>query len=265
VVEKGATEAREALIDYLMSDLREQTEQPAAGNPFAGLEHLTEGRDPLPAIHEAGRRLRMSDPSEPYWVASALDTPVFFTTGWTDLLQNAMRARGKEPRTMIYPWYRGAEWRDIESRDLRQWPPPTVESPWVCHLFGRLDVHRSLVLTEDDYFTWLISWSKRTKMPTRLSALTAALVSRPLLFVGFHLRDWDFKVLLRSIFGLGGAELVGESRHVGVQLGTDSDEFLEPQAVQQYLETYLNKSEIDVFWSDTREFFHQLRTKSGWR
>ena len=38
-----------------------------------------------------GRRLRKTDPGDPYRVMAALPVSVYVTTAWTDLLQAALR------------------------------------------------------------------------------------------------------------------------------------------------------------------------------
>lgn len=255
---------RTYLDEYLMTDLRERRESAHPGDPLADLPaELFDGPDPVPAIHEIGRCLREHDQGDPYRVAAALQAPVFVTTGWTDLLQQAMRARtpAVQPRTFCFPWYRGAEWVDIDGVDVAGWEAPTVERPWVCHLFGRLDQTGSLVLTEDDYFAWLSAWiAQRPGMPNALSALSKSLTSKSLLFLGYQLGDWDFRVVFQSIRSFGGSDLLRENLHVGVQLRPET-ESVEPEAAQRYLESYFGNDNVSIFWSDTRRFLDELRTR----
>ncbi|MFC5692519.1 CHAT domain-containing protein [Amycolatopsis mediterranei] len=251
------------LTEFLMTDLLERVETAGHDNrddPFVNLpSRLLTGSDPVPIIQEVGKRMRSRDAADPYRVAAALKSRIFVTTGWTGLLQDALQEAGFRPRTMCYPWYPESRSRDIEGVPLEAWPPPTVEEPWVCHLFGRLAEPESLVLTEDDYFAWLSAWiGKRNQLPETLSELSTALSVRPLLFVGYQLRDWDFQVLFQGIQNFGGQGMLN-NLNVGVQLMPEVD-VIEPEAAQRYLESALK--DVRIFWSDTKTFMKTLREKA---
>ncbi|MBP2326564.1 hypothetical protein JOF56_006949 [Kibdelosporangium banguiense] len=241
------------LKQFLMSDLRERVETPPH-QAFRGLPaRLLEEADPVEVILEVGRRMRQDDPDDPFRVAAGLPVPIFVTTGWTNLLQDALQEQGKRPLTICYPWHREKTWQDIAG--ARQTAAPTVSEPWVCHLFGRLDDPRSLVLTEDDYFAWLTAWvGKRSQLPPSLSYLKTALSVRKLLFVGYQLREWDFQVLFQGIQTFEGRDR--RIKNVGVQLMPDVD-VIEPEAAQRYLECAL--ADVKIFWSDTTTFMAELR------
>lgn len=253
---------RTYLRQYLMTDLLERVEVAKEGSAFHGLPpELLAGTDPGRVISEVGGRMR-EHPDDPYRIASALPAKVFFTTGWTNLLQDAMKDRGKTPRTMIFPWTPAMRWTDLDGKDPRKWPEPTVESPYVCHLFGRLDKPDSLVLTEDDYFAWLSEWIvKRSTLLKTSRYLNDALTQRSLMFVGYQLRDWDFQVLYQSFQSFGGW-MGNQYLQVGVQLMPDVD-IIEPEAAKHYLESSLDK--VRIFWLDARSFLAALRDRAGLR
>jgi hypothetical protein len=73
------------------------------GDPFRDLP-LNRAK-PEDAITEVGRRLRRTDPDDPYRVA-ALPISVYVTTGVTDLLQDALREADppRDPVTMSFFW-----------------------------------------------------------------------------------------------------------------------------------------------------------------
>ncbi|MEU9687395.1 CHAT domain-containing protein [Amycolatopsis japonica] len=250
------------LSEFLMSELLERVETATGDDPFFRLPpRLLEGDDPVPVVLEVGRRMRARDPDDPYTVAASLNAPIFVTTGWTDLLQDALREQGKQPRTMCYPWYRSSTWEDIDGERLGAWPDPEVGKPWVCHLFGRLNEPDSLVLTEDDYFAWLTAWiGKRNLLPESLGELSKALSVRSLLFVGYQLREWDFQVLFQGIQSFGGQGVLDDTLNIGVQLMPEVD-VIEPEAAQRYLESALKQ--VNIFWSDTRTFMKELHNRTG--
>ncbi|WP_434442799.1 CHAT domain-containing protein [Lentzea sp. E54] len=264
VLGRAPTTVRTYLRKYLMSDIMERVEVAREGDPFHDLPaEALRGVDPLPALMEVGKRRWAANENDPYRIAAALPVPVFFTTGWTDLLQAAMRARGKTPRTLVFPWYPRAGWKDVEGADVFDWEPPTEDSPWIMQLFGRLDQPDSLVLTEDDYFTWLGRWiENRPVLSEHLSEFSSALIENSLLFVGYQLRDWDFQVVFRGIQSFGGADLLLQRQHIGVQLMPEVD-VIEPEAARRYLKSYLKNSNVEIFWNDAESFLAELREQTG--
>jgi hypothetical protein len=84
------------------------------------------------AILEIGKRLRSTDPGDPYRVMAASEkVSVYVTTRWTDLQQAALRAREpkRKPITMTFP---RTSWR----RDPPERQSPSHSSPG-RHLHGR--------------------------------------------------------------------------------------------------------------------------------
>lgn len=211
--------------------------------------------DPETAIVELGRDLRLSDPGDPYRVMAAVPAKVYVTTGWTDLLQMALRERepSREPVTLVFPWK-----DSIRAKALRD--KPTIEQPLVYHLFGRLEDPRSLVLSEDDYFDWLIEWVKRRKNVPPV--VRAALTSKSLLFLGYRLDDWDFRVVFQSIKSFEGSFMLQDNVHVGVQLSPEN-QLIDPEAAQEYLESYFGRDKVSIYWGDARRFLDELRARTN--
>jgi hypothetical protein len=243
---------RAELRKHLMTEIQEHRKRAEPDDPVWKLpEELVEGPDPEPAILEVGRRMREIDEGDPYRVMADLSVSIYITTGWTDLLQAALLDRERKPITMTFPWNDA-----IEPQRLRA--IPTVEQPLVYHLYGRLDNLASLVLSEDDYFVWLTSWiALRQRIP---AAVKKALTAQSLLFLGYSLDDWDFRVIFQSIKSFGGADLLGQNLHIGVQLSPES-QMIEPEAAQEYLESYFGQDKISIYWGETRQFLNELRNR----
>jgi hypothetical protein len=199
----------------------------------------------------------MEDEDEPHVVLAALELPIYITTSWTSLLEDAIRRRGTEPTVRVFDWYSR---RDTpESTDF---PDPTAGQPLVYHLFGRLDQPRSIVLSEDDYFSWLAAWiAKRAIIP---SCVQAALTDSSLLFLGHRLSDWDFRVLFQSIKSFAGAGLLRENVHVGVQF-SPSSQTVDHEAAQEYLESALGEDNVSIYWEETDAFLKELTRRSAER
>lgn len=241
---------------YLRNEISEQRCRAAADDPvWHDFPEELLG-DPKKAILEIGKRLRANDEGDPYRVMAAFDNvSVYVTTGWTDLLQEALRARhpSREPVTMTFPWNEPVE------LDPPSDPLPTVDRPLVYHLFGRLDNPPSLVLSEDDYFEWTNAWIERRKdIP---ASVRKALTAKSLLFLGYRLDDWDFRVVFHGIKSFGGSSMLQDNLHVGVQLSPEN-QMIEPEAAQEYLESYFGNDKVSIYWGNTRRFLDELRLRT---
>jgi hypothetical protein len=250
-VRSSAGVVRSILQQHMLNEMRERREA-YRGNPIWNLpDEKLRGPSPLPAILEVGERLRRADEGDPYRVIAGLEVPIYITTGWNDLLQEALRDRGRRPITMTFPWN-----GHIPIERLRL--APTAETPLVYHLYGRLDNLASLVVSEDDYFEWTTAWinARRSIPPPVKRALTAV----PLLFLGYSLDEWDFRVVFHGIKSFGGSQLLAHNLHVGVQLSPHS-QTIEPEAAQEYLESYFGEDKITIYWGETRRFLDELRER----
>ena len=93
---------------------------------------------------------------------------------------------------------------------------PDPEHPLVFHIFGFFRDENSLVLTEDDYFEYLISLIQyKPRIPGVVGHQTT---STSLLFLGFQLTDWNFRVLYRLIMSQEGSSKLKQLTHVAVQV-----------------------------------------------
>ncbi len=194
-----------------------------------------------------------SEKGDCYSQLAKLELPVFVTSSWTGVLEDALRDAGKDPITGHFVW---------DERRLRVSEPPpdddfSVERPLVYHLFGTLSDRSSLVLSEDDYFAWLRSWMKQADKGEGIpSYIKPPLTENSLVFLGYGFDDWEFRMIFQAIksFEGNGRPL---SRHVGVQFEPGALR-IEPEAAQEYLEGYLGADQLDVYWGSCREFLREL-------
>jgi len=251
----GTVRAR--VQEHLMNEIKRHQERATPDDPLWSLpKELIEGPEPALAIKELGRRLRTIDPGDPYRVLAALGVKVYISTSWTSFMEDALKEHGREPVAISFPWNQLAE---VELPDVQE---PTVQRPLVYHLYGQLDDPSSLVLSEDDYFTWLSAWnSSRNRIPT---SVMKALTAKSLMFLGFRLSNWDFRVLFQGIKSFGGSVLLRKNRHVGVQLNPESP-VIEPEAAQEYLESYFGEEMVRIYWGTTQHFLDELRSRTGIR
>ena len=118
------------------------------------------------------------------------------------------------------------------------------------------------MLTEDDYFDYLIGLtSRRAEIPT---AVRRALTDSALLFLGFRIDEWSFRVLFRSLLTQLGSARRDEYAHVAVQIDPSDARIVEPELARQYLERYFVRDlDISIYWGSLEQFIQDL--KDQWK
>jgi hypothetical protein len=108
----------------------------------------------------------------------------------------ALKWKLKDPRREI------CRWQDIlqHVESIFEKEPgykPTPANPLVFHLHGALDVSESLVLTEDDYLTFLANIAAKPDLLPEV--VQQAFAATSFLFIGYRLGDWNFRVLFQTL------------------------------------------------------------------
>jgi hypothetical protein len=209
-------------------------------------------------LQAVGAQQRERNLQDLYTVLAALPCPIYITTNPDHLLAEALAASGKTPQTELCPWTSDVDWpRSIyEDQPLYR---PDATHPLVYHLFGDLEEPGSIVLTEDDYFDYLIGvTSNKDLIP---GTVRRALADTALLFVGFQIDDWDFRVLFRSIMAQEGRNRRKKYAHVAVQIDPESGRILEPERARRYLERYFGGADISIYWGSVDDFLRELGTR----
>ena len=124
------------------------------------------------------------------------------------------------------------------------------------HLFGSDEEPDSLVLTEDDYLRFLVRLAaEEDRLP---EYIPGALAPSKLLFVGYNLYDWPFRVVLH-----GPVSALDRRRHkvkdVAVQLDLEGTGETNTTAMQAFLQQYLQNANINIFWGSTAQFMAEFR------
>lgn len=194
--------------------------------------------------------------TDPHRILAELGASVYVTTNFDPLLERALKAHERAPQQVLTRWrYQKAP----RSADEDAIAVPTVHTPLVYHVFGAFGAKsdEGLVLTEDDYFDYLITTSAAKLMPPEVES---ALVDNSLLFLGFRLTDWHFRVLFRLMMSLPGRERLKQYCHVAVQLDPDMQTMADVEGAKVYLAEYFGKeANIDIFWGSSEEFLTALR------
>jgi hypothetical protein len=178
-------------------------------------------------ISAAGVIRRQQESAEPHAVLAGLDLPVYLTTNPDELLADALRARKKDPCIACCPRGDSGEVSQDEVPDIE----PNPAAPLVYHLFGHLPDLDSVVLTQDDYFDYLIEVTRNNDIiPT---IVRSQLANTALLFLGFQLSDWDFRVFFRSIMSQEGRTRRRRYSHVAVQIDPEQDRLVDPERARR--------------------------------
>ena len=248
VSQRSAAFPHRQLQTYLSSEMRKRhADELLNVGPEASLDEL---------IRHVGRERRTIDPAEPFGVLASLPVKTYITINPDNLLTDALRDAGRAPEVDLFHW---TDDGDVE------WPTsifktepnyrPTAERPLVYHLFGQLGQRDSVVLTEDDYFTYLVAISRgEEQVPP---CVTRAWNKETLLFLGFRIADWHFRVLFQSIMKQEGSLARKQKPHVAVQLDLQ-DGTMDPERARAYLERYFAGDDISIYWGSCEDFIREL-------
>jgi hypothetical protein len=202
------------------------------------------------------------DPVEPHRLLADLPLPLYLTTNYDGFMTMALQEAGRRPRRAICPWYLDAKLGGSVRFDNAA---PTFPEPLVYHLHGSLSDPQSMVVTEDDYLEFLIRLAAdRAAARQRIipPVVLEAMATKPLLFLGYSLRDWTFQVLFRGL--LRAVSPVQHRRHVSVQLpplpatAHPLDRTRVEKNLAKHLGHYLN---VSVYWGTAHEFCRELHAR----
>jgi SIR2-like domain len=223
-------------------------------------QYLALTKDPMFPKEEIVRKFRklpapdFTDPAGPHRVLAALPLPVYITTNYDDFMSQALAGQHKDPRRELCRWNKFV--KDYPSA-FDEGFTPTVANPVVFHLHGQCEVAESLVLTEDDYMDFLVNLSVDEQLLP--APIARALTGSSLLFIGYRLGDWNFRVLLRGL-----------SRFMEKGLRRTHYAVMPPPAVadgvreraQNYLAEYYDNIDVRVYWGTAVDFLKELKGRS---
>ena len=216
-------------------------------------------------------------PYHPLGILGALPLPIYITTNYDDFMYRALRANKKKARVELCTWTpflqkKGGAVKYPNPDDYSEPVPPlelftfaesefnssrvfvpTKDDRVVYHLHGHYSLVESMVLTENDYYDFLVHMSKDPKLlPDRI---TTALTGASLLFMGYSLADPNFRVLFRGLI-----HPMAENRRLSVSIQLRPSDLPEPdlKSALKFLEKYFEDLYIKVFWGTAEEFAAEL-------
>lgn len=139
---------------------------------------------------------------------------------------------------------------DIHSTQPKMMAEPSVGAPVIYHLYGIADRPQSMILSDSDQLDFVVAVAKNN--PPLPKNLTSQMhdVDRTLLFLGFDLADWQFRILLHVL-----ARDVSR-RYKSFAFELDADP-VDP-ATRDF---YLNSHKIHFFSGEIPRFAKELRAR----
>ena len=188
-----------------------------------------------------------SHPSNAHAVLARLPIPLVLTTNYDNFMVDAFKQQRKKPQYEVCRWTELSRTVPTPLRDDATLEPH-VATPIVYHLHGHHDIPHSIVLTENDYFHFLLQISQQQDLIPH--QVKYALARTSLVFIGYRLADWDFRVLFKGV--VDPVAKTGEMLGVTVQLPRAQD-------ASRYLSTYYERMmNLKVFWGSADEFASEL-------
>jgi hypothetical protein len=90
-------------------------------------------------------------------------------------------------------------------------------------------------------------------------SIQEAFTDTSLLFLGYRIADWDFRVFFRILAEY--LEISSRKKHYSVQLVPGNVSETQKEKAQEYLDHYFAELDIHVYWHDCREFAAELKRR----
>jgi len=198
------------------------------------------------------------DNDEPHAILAKMKLKTYITTNWDSFMYAALSENGQEPLRMRCKW---------KTKDKQDYEVSSPSKPLVYHIYGFDEEPASLVLTEDDYLEFIrnisIDWKQsinENERPRIPHYVQRELGSCMLLFLGFNLRDLDFRILFRGLVErVESGDDVDPKRMAVIQL----DDATCPQEIRQFIASDAKKLDIEVFDGSVQDFLIAARDAGG--
>jgi hypothetical protein len=201
--------------------------------------------------------------NEPHGVLSRLNLPLYITTNYDGMMAEALTTNKttKSPITELCRWNESLDKIIPKSNFAKRDFKPTPEEPVVFHLHGHIDHAESIVITETDYLEFLIKMNEDDNLlPT---FFRNALSMTALMFVGYSLEDFNFRVIFRGLNQNMGRK--NQYPTISVQLLPENKKDEEKIDTQKFLNDYFSrifdKFSIQIYWGDAESFSQTLNDK----
>lgn len=156
--------------------------------PGLGRKYLIDSLD----RHLRGEEANEKAPSPAVKMLAALPFKIFVTTNYDLLLESALRKCDKDPVIVVYN-PNPDEATKIIDKD------PTVQRPVLFKMHGDLRESKAIVITDEDYITFVQRMSDKEQVHPVPRIIRERMTQWSTLFVGYSLRDYNLRLLLRTL------------------------------------------------------------------
>jgi hypothetical protein len=130
-------------------------------------------------------------PSPAVAALAELAFPLIITTNYDQLFEDALRRAGKRPHVS---WYQKDPIKPTD--DLADW---SEQDPFVFKLHGDIDAPESIVVTDEDYITFVLRMSDKDQFHPVPETFRYYFSRWPTLFVGYSLLDYNLRLLFKTL------------------------------------------------------------------
>jgi hypothetical protein len=179
-------------------------------------------------------------------------------------MESALKSKARDPVSEFCRWNdllrKYAKEAGVPSAfDKPRKYKPKESEPLVYHLHGDVNTPQSMVLTERDYFDFVVNLNKDPEALMLPAIVRQALATSSLLFIGYTLEDISFRAIFQGVIGLQGTRFREISVSVQLPPPLTSEKV---DKAQRYLDQYTrNMFEVRVFWGDVCQFVAELRQR----
>ena len=193
----------------------------------------------------SARDVAMADDS--YAMLAKLPFQLYLTKGFDDFLEQALRSFNRDVISDICSWNSAAPMRALHHYDYGV----STDRPLVLHLYGRLDIPESLVLSEDDHVQFLTA--TLTQEDIVAPEVKSAIASHMRLVLGESAEALVAPSSLQGLLNWGSPEL----RRSGLMV------LLEPEdeTIVPYLQRRADRDGIQIFWGTVDQFIAELSAR----
>lgn len=198
-----------------------------------------------------------SDPSSIHGLLAQLPLSIYLTTNYDDMIERALTwasasGRRNSSFTVEYcRWHAGLRQSSSTNTNV-----VSSDCPLVYHFHGVAGIPRSIVITEDDYEEFLVELTTNPSIVP--SEIRAAIGLNQLMFIGYSLQDWNFRVLFRAAVN----NVNRITRLGGITVQLSPSEVDDPGAAAAYLERKYDKLGLKIYWGKADNFSAELSARA---
>jgi hypothetical protein len=131
-------------------------------------------------------------PSPVLKMLAALPFKIIITTNYDRLLDDALKEADKHPVRIVYNPKSGERTEDMAT-------DPTAERPLLFKMHGDFDQRESIVVTDEDYITFVQRMTEKEATHPVPMTIRFRMQRWPTVFVGYSLRDYNLRLLFRTL------------------------------------------------------------------